>query len=146
MRNNKFRTQIPGKLENAVKCRCNQSCTLEDIVHTLQDVRKRTKIGKYSQYRRISFKEKQPLKVEFKDTAKEIVAEVPKKKKSCHNCGSTDHYANSFPKANKKVYAIEQVPEEESPTEDSESESMSDGTREQSYEDQDQREEFLVEY
>ncbi|MBW0477111.1 hypothetical protein O181_016826 [Austropuccinia psidii MF-1] len=50
------------------------------------------------------------------------------------------------PKAKKKVYAIEQVPEEESPPEDSESDSMGDAIREKSDEDQDQREEFLVEY
>ncbi|MBW0494178.1 hypothetical protein O181_033893 [Austropuccinia psidii MF-1] len=58
------------------------------------------------------------------DKPRERVAEVDKKKNSCHNCGSTDHYANTFPKAKKKVYAIEKVPEEESPTEDSESYSM----------------------
>ncbi|MBW0513304.1 hypothetical protein O181_053019 [Austropuccinia psidii MF-1] len=84
-----------------------------------------------------------PLK---EDKPKERVAEVPKKKKSCHNCGPTDHYANNCPKEKKKVYAIEQVPEEEYPTEDSESDSMGDGTREQSYEDQDPREESLVDY
>ncbi|MBW0504076.1 hypothetical protein O181_043791 [Austropuccinia psidii MF-1] len=52
------------------------------------------------------------------------MAEVTKKKNTFHNCGSTDHYANNFPKAKKKFYAIEQVPEEESQTEDSGSESM----------------------
>ncbi|MBW0510662.1 hypothetical protein O181_050377 [Austropuccinia psidii MF-1] len=46
----------------------------------------------------------------------------------------------------KKIYAIEKVPEEESPTEDSESDSMGDSIREQSDDDQDPREEFLVEY
>ncbi|MBW0469688.1 hypothetical protein O181_009403 [Austropuccinia psidii MF-1] len=46
----------------------------------------------------------------------------------------------------KKVYAIEQVPEEESPTEDSESDSIVDAIREQSDDDQDPREAFLVEY
>ncbi|MBW0508187.1 hypothetical protein O181_047902 [Austropuccinia psidii MF-1] len=71
---------------------------------------------------------------------------MEKKKNSCHNCGSTDHYANNCPKAKKKIYAIEKVPEEESPTEDSESDSMGDAIREQSYDDQDPREEFLVEY
>ncbi|MBW0467829.1 hypothetical protein O181_007544 [Austropuccinia psidii MF-1] len=45
-----------------------------------------------------------------------------------------------------KFYAIEKVPYKESPTEDSESDSMGDGIREQSNEDQDPREEFLVEY
>ncbi|MBW0523978.1 hypothetical protein O181_063693 [Austropuccinia psidii MF-1] len=74
------------------------------------------------------------------------MAEVTKKKNNCHNCGSTDHYANNCPKEKKKVYAIEQVPEEESPTEDSESDSMGDAIREKSDDDQDPREEFLVEY
>ncbi|MBW0553068.1 hypothetical protein O181_092783 [Austropuccinia psidii MF-1] len=71
---------------------------------------------------------------------------MAKKKNSCHNCGSTDHYSNNCPKAKKKLYAIEKVPEEESPTEHSESDSMGDTIREQSDDDQDPREEFLVEY
>ncbi|MBW0468395.1 hypothetical protein O181_008110 [Austropuccinia psidii MF-1] len=69
-----------------------------------------------------------------------------RKKNYCHNCGSTDHYANNCPKAKKKINAIEKVPEEESPIEDSESDSMGDGIREQSDDDKDPREEFLVEY
>ncbi|MBW0468840.1 hypothetical protein O181_008555 [Austropuccinia psidii MF-1] len=83
--------------------------------------------------------------VECKGKPREIVAEVEKKKNSCHNCGSTDHYANNFPKASQKVYAIEKVPEEESPTEDSYSDSMGDAIREQSDEEKDPREDFLVE-
>ncbi|MBW0557676.1 hypothetical protein O181_097391 [Austropuccinia psidii MF-1] len=117
-----------------------------DIENTLQDVRKRIDVGKYSQYKRSGFREKQPFKVQFKDKPRERVAEVAKKKNSFHNCGSTDHYANNCPKAKKKVYAIEKVQEEESPTGDSESDSMGDAIREQSDEDQDPREEFLVEY
>ncbi|MBW0480678.1 hypothetical protein O181_020393 [Austropuccinia psidii MF-1] len=78
-----------------------------------------------------SFKEKQPFRVECKDKPKERVAEVAQKKNSCHNCGSTDIYANNCPKAKKKVYAIEKVPEEESPTKDSESDSMGDAIREE---------------
>ncbi|MBW0501406.1 hypothetical protein O181_041121 [Austropuccinia psidii MF-1] len=116
-----------------------------DIANTLQDVRKRTNIGKYTPYKRSSFKEKQPFRVEFKEKLKERVAEVEKKKISCHNCGSTDHYSNNCPKENKKVYAIEKGPEEESPTEDSDSDSMGDAIREQSDDDQYPREEFLVE-
>ncbi|MBW0555185.1 hypothetical protein O181_094900 [Austropuccinia psidii MF-1] len=144
--NHKLLTQLPGELEHAVKCRCNQNCTLDDIANTLQDIRKRTNIGKFTPYRSSSFKEKQPLRVEFKDKPRERVAEVAKKKNSCHNCGSTDHYANNCPKAKKKVYAIEKVPEEEPPTEDSDSDSMGDAIREPSEDDQDPREEFLVEY
>ncbi|MBW0514796.1 hypothetical protein O181_054511 [Austropuccinia psidii MF-1] len=74
------------------------------------------------------------------------MAEVTKKKNTCHNCGSTDHYSNNYPKVKKKFYAIEKIPEEESPTNDSESDSMDDTIREQSDEDQDPREESLVEY
>ncbi|MBW0567581.1 hypothetical protein O181_107296 [Austropuccinia psidii MF-1] len=111
---------MPGELEHAVKCRCTQNCTLDDSENTLQDVSKRTDIGKYSAYKNSCFKGKQPFRVEFKDKPKERVAEVAKKKNSCGNFGSTDHYDNNCPKAKKKVYAIEKVPEKESPTDDSE--------------------------
>ncbi|MBW0516442.1 hypothetical protein O181_056157 [Austropuccinia psidii MF-1] len=109
-------------------------------------LRKRTIIGKYSPYKSSSFKEKQCFRVEIKDKAKEIMAGVTKKKHFCHNCGSTDHYANNCSKAITKVYAIEQVPEEESPKEDSESDAMGDAIRGHSDDDQDPKEEFLVEY
>ncbi|MBW0577910.1 hypothetical protein O181_117625, partial [Austropuccinia psidii MF-1] len=125
---------------------CNQNCTLYEISNTLQDIRKRTNIGKFTPYKRSRFKEKQPFRVEFKDKPKETVAEVAKERNSCHNCGSTDHYANNCPKAKKKVYSIEKVPEKESTTEDSESDSMGDAIRDLSDDDQDPKEEFLVEY
>ncbi|MBW0554175.1 hypothetical protein O181_093890 [Austropuccinia psidii MF-1] len=99
MRNHKLLTQVQGELEYAVKCRCNQNCTLDDIVNNFQYVRKITNIGKYSPYKSSSFKEKQPFKVGFKEKPKERVAEVTKKINSCHNCGSTDQYANNCPKA-----------------------------------------------
>ncbi|MBW0536268.1 hypothetical protein O181_075983, partial [Austropuccinia psidii MF-1] len=143
MRNHKLLTQMPGELEHAVKCRCNQNFTLDEIHNTLQDVRKRTNIGKFTPYRSSNFKEKQRFRVKFKDKPKERGEEVAKKKNSCQNCGSTDYYANNCPKAKKKVYAIEKVPEEESSTEDSDSDSMGDAIREQSDEEQDPREEFL---
>ncbi|MBW0574848.1 hypothetical protein O181_114563 [Austropuccinia psidii MF-1] len=91
---------MPGELEHAVKC--NHNCTLDDIENTLQDVRKRNNIGKYTSYKRSGFKEKQLFRVEFKEKPRERVAEVPKKKYSCHNCGSTDYYAKNCPKAKKK--------------------------------------------
>ncbi|MBW0471103.1 hypothetical protein O181_010818 [Austropuccinia psidii MF-1] len=110
---------MPGEPEHAVKCRCNHNCTPEDIANTLKDVRKKPNIGKYTPYKRSGFKEKQHFRVEFKDKPREGVEEVAKKKNSCHHCGSTDHYANNCPKAKKKVYSIEKVPEDKSPTEDS---------------------------
>ncbi|MBW0502083.1 hypothetical protein O181_041798 [Austropuccinia psidii MF-1] len=117
--NHKLLRQKPGEVEHAVKCRCNHNCTLDNIANTLQDVRKRTNIQKYTPYKSNGFKEKQPFRVEFKDKSSERVAEVAKKKNSCHNCCSTDQYGNNCPKAKKKVYAMEKVPEKESPTGDS---------------------------
>ncbi|MBW0475170.1 hypothetical protein O181_014885 [Austropuccinia psidii MF-1] len=137
---------MPRELDHAVKCRFNQTFTLDDIEKTLQDVRKRTNIGKYSPYKRSGFREKQPFRVEFIDKPRERVAEVTKKKNSCHNCGSTDHYTNNYPKRKKKVYAIEKAPQEGSPTEESELDSMGDSIREQSDKDQDPREELVVEH
>ncbi|MBW0567681.1 hypothetical protein O181_107396 [Austropuccinia psidii MF-1] len=118
MRNHELLTQTPRELGHSMKCRCNHNCTLDDIANILQDL---------------------------KDKPRERVEEVAKKKNSCHNCGSTDQYSNNFPKAKRKVYAIEKVPEE-FPTEDSESDYMGDAIREQFDDDQDPREEFLVEY
>ncbi|MBW0470673.1 hypothetical protein O181_010388 [Austropuccinia psidii MF-1] len=106
MRNHKLLTQMPGELEHTAKFRCNQNCTLDDIANTLKDVRKRTNIGKYTPYKRSGFKGKQTFRVKLKDKPRERVEEVTKKKNSCHNFGSTDHYANNCPKAKKKVYAI----------------------------------------
>ncbi|MBW0563342.1 hypothetical protein O181_103057 [Austropuccinia psidii MF-1] len=85
---------MPGDLEHAVKCICNHNCTLDDIENTLQDVRKRTNIVKYTPYKSSGFKEKQPFRVEFKDKPRDRVAEVGKKKHSCNNCGSTDHHVS----------------------------------------------------
>ncbi|MBW0588886.1 hypothetical protein O181_128601 [Austropuccinia psidii MF-1] len=70
MRNHKLLTQLPGELEHAVKGRCNQNFTLDEISNTLQDIRKRTNIGKFTPYKSSSFKEKQPFRVEFKDKPK----------------------------------------------------------------------------
>ncbi|MBW0547498.1 hypothetical protein O181_087213 [Austropuccinia psidii MF-1] len=139
MRNHKLLKQMPGELEHAMKFRCNYNCTLDEIANNLQDVRKRTNIGRYMPYKSSGLKEKQPSMVEFKGKPRERVAEVAKKKNCGHNCGSTDHYANNFLKANKKVYAIEKVPEY------SHSDSMGDAIREKSDDDQDSKEEFLVE-
>ncbi|MBW0586611.1 hypothetical protein O181_126326 [Austropuccinia psidii MF-1] len=97
MRNHKLLTQMPGELEHAVKCRFNHNRTLDDVANTLQDVRKRTNIGKYTPYKSSGFKEKQPFREGFKDKPRERGAEVEKKQNSCHNCGSTDHYANNCP-------------------------------------------------
>ncbi|MBW0517260.1 hypothetical protein O181_056975 [Austropuccinia psidii MF-1] len=146
MKNHKLLTKMQGELDHAVKCRFNQNWALDDIENTLKYLRKTANIGKYTPYKSSGFKEKQHFTMEFKDKPREKVKKVTKKKNSFHNCGSTDHYSNNCPEAKKRVYPIEKVPEEEFPTEVSESDSMGDAIREQSDEEQDPREEFLVEY
>ncbi|MBW0569434.1 hypothetical protein O181_109149 [Austropuccinia psidii MF-1] len=129
MRNHTLLRQLPGELEHEVKCRCDKDCNIDDIANTLQEVRKKKNKGKYSPYKGNSSREKQLFRVFNKDTLREIVSEVLKKRNSCHNCGSKYHYANNCPKAKRKIYAIENVPEEEVKEEDSESDSMSDVIR-----------------
>ncbi|MBW0497652.1 hypothetical protein O181_037367 [Austropuccinia psidii MF-1] len=63
MRNHKLLTQMTGEQEHAVKFICNQNCTLDEIANTLQDVRKRTNIRKYTPYKSSGFKENQPFRV-----------------------------------------------------------------------------------
>ncbi|MBW0491728.1 hypothetical protein O181_031443 [Austropuccinia psidii MF-1] len=78
MRNEKLLAQMPRELENAVTCICNHNCTLDDIENTLQDVKKRTNIGKYTPYKSSGFIQKQPFRVEFKDKPRERGTEVAK--------------------------------------------------------------------
>ncbi|MBW0513038.1 hypothetical protein O181_052753 [Austropuccinia psidii MF-1] len=80
IRNHKLLTQMPGELEHALKCIFNHNCTLDDISNTLQELRKRTYIRKYTPYKSNALKEKQPFRAEFKEKPREIVAEVEKKK------------------------------------------------------------------
>ncbi|MBW0482920.1 hypothetical protein O181_022635 [Austropuccinia psidii MF-1] len=103
MRNHKLLNQLPGELEHAVKLSFNKDCTLDYIANTLQEVRKRKDIVNYFLYRSKVFEEKKLFMVDNKDKPRDKVAEVPKKKNSCHNCGSTDHYANNYPKEKKMI-------------------------------------------
>ncbi|MBW0486450.1 hypothetical protein O181_026165 [Austropuccinia psidii MF-1] len=56
MRNHKLLTQMPGELENAVKFRGNQICTLDEVANTLQDIRKRKNIGKITNLEAVASK------------------------------------------------------------------------------------------
>ncbi|MBW0499516.1 hypothetical protein O181_039231 [Austropuccinia psidii MF-1] len=113
MRNYKLFTQMPGEPEHAVKFRCNQKCTLDEISNILQDVRTRTSIVEYSLYKGNIFREKHPFRVSKKDKPGYKMAEVTKKKNHCHNCGEEEHCVNNCPKEKAKVYAIQKASEEE---------------------------------
>ncbi|MBW0514756.1 hypothetical protein O181_054471 [Austropuccinia psidii MF-1] len=75
--------------------------------------------------------------MDIKDKPKERMSELTKKKNCFPTFRSTEQYSKNCPKAKKKVYAIEQDPEEESPTENFGSDSMGDATREHSDDEQD---------
>ncbi|MBW0538565.1 hypothetical protein O181_078280 [Austropuccinia psidii MF-1] len=64
----------------------------------------------------------------------------------CNQSWALDDISKTLQDAKKKVYSIEKFPEEESPTEGSESDSMGDAIRKYSDDYQEQKEEFLVEY
>ncbi|MBW0477178.1 hypothetical protein O181_016893 [Austropuccinia psidii MF-1] len=100
-------------------------------------MRKRKNIRKYSPYKSSSFKEKQPFRVDVKDKPKERVEEVTKKKKPCHNCGSTDHYDNNCQKETKTFMPLNKSQKKVSPMEDFESDSMGNAIRGHSDYDQD---------
>ncbi|MBW0468496.1 hypothetical protein O181_008211 [Austropuccinia psidii MF-1] len=137
MRNHKLLTQLPGELYNEVKFMCSKSCTLDDIYDTFQYVSKTTDIEKFSPYKGNTVREKQSFRAENSKKTREKVTEVTKRENSCHNYGSK-YYYYSCPKAKKKIYSIEQVPEEEIQAEDSESYSMGDSIRENSDDDKTQ--------
>ncbi|MBW0462081.1 hypothetical protein O181_001796 [Austropuccinia psidii MF-1] len=122
-----------------------QKYSNDDIANTLQDVRKTTNIGNVPNLKELVSKRNNFSGWSSKTNPKEK-AEVTKKKNTCCTFTSTNPSSNNCPKAKKKVYAIEKVPEAESPTEDLESHSMGDSIRKKSDDDQDPREEFLMEY
>ncbi|MBW0472468.1 hypothetical protein O181_012183 [Austropuccinia psidii MF-1] len=118
MKNHKLLTQIPEELEHGVKCRWYHNSTLDNIANTLQDVRKRTNIGKYTPYKSSGFKEKQIFRVGLKTN--------PEK---------------GWQKWQRRKILVTTVVQQTT----SESNSMGDAIREESDDDQDPREEFLVE-
>ncbi|MBW0496744.1 hypothetical protein O181_036459 [Austropuccinia psidii MF-1] len=146
MRNPKLLTQIPGELEHAIKCRCNQSFTLYNIANTLQDVRKKKNIGKKSVYRANSFNKTHPCRLENKDKPKEKNSRCDQEEEHFSRLWINRPLYHKVSKAKKDIYSFEKVPEEEAQEEDSESEFMGNSIREISDDDQDPIEEFLVEY
>ncbi|MBW0475758.1 hypothetical protein O181_015473 [Austropuccinia psidii MF-1] len=80
-----------GDLEHAIRSRCIEPCSTEDYIIFMEDIKNRTKIGRYWY--------KPPM--ENKTSGKPI----PKPNKphdkdplKCHKCGSTSHFANTCPK------------------------------------------------
>ena len=145
MRNHKILTKLPGDLEHAVKCRCSKISSIDDIANVIQDVRKKTSIGSSSPYRSHDSREKPKILME-KDLKPTNGEEAPRRRNTCHNCGSPDHYANNCPKGKKKIFAIEEESVEEHMEYKSDSDSMGNGLRQDSDSGSEPIEQYLLEY
>ncbi|MBW0538715.1 hypothetical protein O181_078430 [Austropuccinia psidii MF-1] len=105
-----------GDLENAVKSRTTEQSSAEDIIHILQEVTTRTRIGSS----RVN------LKTRFNKPWKDYVDKIPKENsnnikhksademRKCHICQSTINLANSCPRKGKiNEIGIEKEPDVE---------------------------------
>ncbi|MBW0470246.1 hypothetical protein O181_009961 [Austropuccinia psidii MF-1] len=119
-------------------------CKIDEIAKDLQELRKTTKIWKYSPHKTNGFRDKPLFKVDRKEKPWEKVSAVRNKRKVFHNCASTGHYTNNLSKAKRKIYAIVEVPGEEAHTEGCDSDSIGNAIINNSDEDQDQIEENVV--
>ncbi|MBW0559089.1 hypothetical protein O181_098804 [Austropuccinia psidii MF-1] len=99
----KILRQCGGDLEHAVKIRTTEKSSAEDIIHILEEVTTRTKIGS----------SKVNLKARLNTPWKDSVDKIPKENSNdmkykssdiitkCHICQSTTNLANTCPKRGK---------------------------------------------
>ncbi|MBW0463211.1 hypothetical protein O181_002926 [Austropuccinia psidii MF-1] len=99
IRNHKLLIKLPEDLEHALKCICSKEFTLDAISNTLQEVRRRTHIGRYYTDRAGDNRESPTLE------AKEAQYSKVQMTKACHKCGSPNHYENSFSKGREEVFS-----------------------------------------
>ncbi|MBW0528459.1 hypothetical protein O181_068174 [Austropuccinia psidii MF-1] len=99
MRDHKLLTQMPGELEHAVKSRCEKDFTLGEIANNLQEVWIGKSIGRYNN-NRTGAKRYNPT-IERKEAH---YPEELEKTRTCHRCGSPNHYADNCPKDRKEIF------------------------------------------
>ncbi|MBW0570666.1 hypothetical protein O181_110381 [Austropuccinia psidii MF-1] len=143
MRTNNILTQLPGDLENTVKCTYIKISIIDDIENVIQDFRKKTSIGISSPYRSHDSRGKQNLLME-QEIKPTNGSEAPKRIKTFHHCGSPDHYANDFPKG--KKFSIEEESVEEHIELKSDSEFTLNGLIEGSERETELIERYLLDY
>ncbi|MBW0541515.1 hypothetical protein O181_081230 [Austropuccinia psidii MF-1] len=109
MRNHKMLTKLPGDLENALKFRCSNESTLDEISSTMLEVRIRTSIGGYNTHSTVDNRENPTMEAkETGDSEYEITT-------GFHNCESPNHYAENFPKDREETFvkAKEKIKDQE---------------------------------
>ncbi|MBW0463367.1 hypothetical protein O181_003082 [Austropuccinia psidii MF-1] len=81
-----------GQMENPLRRWCIEPCSTEEYINSLEDIVKRTKIGRTWKKLdiKISNKQKEPFKQNNTNG-----------KRKCHKCGGIVHLANNFLKKEK---------------------------------------------
>ncbi|MBW0590470.1 hypothetical protein O181_130185 [Austropuccinia psidii MF-1] len=104
----KILRQCGGDLEHAAKSRTTEQSSAEDIIHILEEVPTRTRIGSS----RVNLKPRcnTPWKDSVDKNSKEKYNNVKYKSadiiSKCHICQNTTHLANTCPKRG-KIYEID---------------------------------------
>ncbi|MBW0547103.1 hypothetical protein O181_086818 [Austropuccinia psidii MF-1] len=93
MINMKILSKCGGELEHAIKCRCVETCSLEDYINSIEDIITRTRIGKTWTRAPIESKMVPKISRDEKRPEKPVL--------KCHKCGSTSHLANTCTKKTK---------------------------------------------
>ncbi|MBW0481354.1 hypothetical protein O181_021069 [Austropuccinia psidii MF-1] len=103
MINMKILRKFGGELEHAIKCRCEEPCSKEDYINSMEDIITRTRIGK------TWTRNLMESKIVPKTSKEDRIPERPVLK--LHKLGSTSHLANTCTKKTKisEVQVIEEV-------------------------------------
>ncbi|MBW0518130.1 hypothetical protein O181_057845 [Austropuccinia psidii MF-1] len=105
MRNHKLLEKLPGDLGNAVRFRFRKEFNMDNAANILQEVWEGTSIGRYTEYKINTFRDKHRFVMDPKDRSRDKWVEISKKRNLSQNCGSSDHFAKSSPKTNKIIYS-----------------------------------------
>ncbi|MBW0556050.1 hypothetical protein O181_095765 [Austropuccinia psidii MF-1] len=103
MKNYKLLALLAGELEHSVKSRCNKDCNLDGIANNFHEVSSKTYIGRYDTHRTGDNRKKTTLEAKQAHDPEEI-----KNKKTCHSCGSPNHYADNFTIDRKEIFPREE--------------------------------------
>ncbi|MBW0463712.1 hypothetical protein O181_003427 [Austropuccinia psidii MF-1] len=90
-----------GELENALRSRCIEPCSTEEYINALEDIVKRTKIGRNWKKLDIKSLNKPFIKKDKpRETFKPNTSNSNEQRK-CHKCGGIEHLANNCLKKSK---------------------------------------------
>ncbi|MBW0591900.1 hypothetical protein O181_131615 [Austropuccinia psidii MF-1] len=84
-----------GELENALRSRCIELCSTEEYINALEDIVKRTKIGRTWKKLDIKSPNKPFITSDKSKEAFKPNTSNNNEQRKCHNCGGIGHLANN---------------------------------------------------